>query len=547
MLEYLFHKLQYRIVRKTDHLKGSGEAGEFAGMGKSDSPAASIPIAGFLDDNRTYLESLFEKSSDIKIREFTFTREKRYRALLLFVDGLADGDLINEAIIEPLMYGRIPNGDIRLGKQPSVPCNSMEDLKNNLLSIGDLSMASNMAEVLSSILYGDTALFVDGFSEAVLISSKKFEKRGVEEPTNETVVRGPKESFNENLRTNTSLLRRKIKDPNLVIETMNIGKRTKTFVGVAYIKGLADPKLIQQIQARLEKIDTDSILESGYIEQYIEDAPFSIFQTIGHTEKPDVLAAKLLEGRVGIFVDGTPFVLTAPLLMVEMFQTAEDYYTKPWFASLLRMMRYMAFFLSVFTPAIYVALTTFHQELLPTSFLFSLASVREELPFTSFVETLIMLLIFEILKEAGLRLPKPIGQTISIVGALVMGEAAVSAGIVGAPLVICVALTAVAGFVVPALNDQGAILRIVFLLLAGFMGGFGITVGFIGLLIHLASLRSFGFAYVSPFLPYSARGIKDTFVRAPLWLMRTRPVKMAENDEVRENCQIPPGEEKQGN
>lgn len=522
MVGYVFRKWKSHVVRKTANLEGSGQAGL-----QEKHPAVSNNV----EENKQYLAELFTLSGDIKLRELTLPGSTTRRGFLIFVDGLAKGDLINEFVLEPLLH-----------RSGAISYQTMRDVTENLLAVGDVKLTEQMADVLSAVLFGDTALFLDGLGEAALLSTKGFEKRGVEEANNETVVRGPKESFNENLRTNTTLLRRKIKDASLVIEGGVIGRRTKTPIALAYIRGLADPKLLERIRGRLASIDTDSILESGYVEQYIEDAPFSLFQTIGHTEKPDVLAAKLLEGRVGIFVDGTPVVLTAPLLLVELFQSAEDYYIRPWFASFLRMLRYVSFFLSIFTPALYVALTTFHQELLPTSFLFTLASVREGLPFTSFVETLVMLLIFEVLREAGLRLPKPIGQTISIVGALVMGEAAVSAGIVGPPLVICIALTAVAGFVVPALSDQQTVLRFAFLFLAGFMGGFGITIGFIGLLIHFSSLQSFGFAYAAPFLPFSARDWKDTWIRAPLWLMRTRPVRMAEQDEVRENCPVPPAE-----
>ncbi|MBR5500434.1 MAG: spore germination protein, partial [Clostridia bacterium] len=273
-----------------------------------------------------------------------------------------------------------------------------------------------------------------------------------------------------------------------------------------------------------------------------EDNPASIFSTVGYTEKPDVAAAKLLEGRVLILVDGTPFVLTTPFLLLEAFQNPEDYYDKPVYASLIRIFRVFAFLVSIFAPALFVSLTTFHQELIPTALLFTMAAAREGIPFTAFSETIVMLITFEVLREAGLRLPRAVGQTISIVGALVMGDAAVAAGLVGAPLVITVAFTAVCAFVVPTLNPQQTILRWLFLLAASFFGGLGIALGAIVLTIHLISLRSFGYPYLSPLAPLRTDDLKDSVIRAPLWLLRRRPVGMAPGNPVREDTPVPGGE-----
>jgi len=290
----------------------------------------------------------------------------------------------------------------------------------------------------------------------------------------------------------------------------------------------------------LEEINIDSILESGYIEQYIEDAPFSLFATVGNSEKPDVIAAKLLEGRAAIIVDGTPFVLTMPFLLLESFQSAEDYYSRPVYTTLIRLTRFFAFFVTVLAPAIYVAVTTFHQELIPTTLLLTMAAAREGIPFPAVAESLIMIAAFEILREAGVRLPRPVGQALSIVGALVMGEAAVSAGLIGAPMVIVIAITAVSGFIVPGQADSAAVLRILYLILGSSMGGFGITVGLLGTLVHLASIRSFGYPYLSPIAPLQAEDLKDTFVRAPLWFMLSRPRGMAEEDVKRRDFFMPP-------
>jgi spore germination protein KA len=379
----------------------------------------------------------------------------------------------------------------------------------------------------------------------MIINSKGWEKRSVTEPGSEAVVRGPRESFVENLRTNTSLIRRKIKNSALIVESMIIGRKTRTNISIAYINGVAKPELISEVKRRLKGIRTDSILESGYIEQFIEDAPGSVFATIGYTEKPDVAAAKILEGRVAILVDGTPFVLTAPFVLLESFQAAEDYYFRPYFATMTRIIRIIGFFITIMAPALYVAATTYHQELIPTSLLITFAQAREGVPFPAFVESLIMIITFEILREAGIRLPRPVGQALSIVGAFVIGESAVSAGIIGAPMVIVVAITAVSGFLVPAQNNSVVALRYIMLILGAALGGFGITLGLIGALVHMSSLESFGYPYLSPMSPFDVEDSKDSVIRAPLWLMISRPKGMAV-DEQRREYEIPPPAEEAG-
>ncbi|HEX3030424.1 MAG TPA: spore germination protein, partial [Clostridia bacterium] len=286
---------------------------------------------------------------------------------------------------------------------------------------------------------------------------------------------------------------------------------------------------ISEIKIRLNRIHTDAVLESGYIEAFIEDAPFSIFSTVGNSEKPDTAAAKILEGRAAILVDGTPFVLTVPMLFIESFQSSEDYYSRPFYSSLVRAIRYLGYFITIIAPAAYVALTTFHQELIPTLLLFTVAAGHEGIPFTSVIEALIMIVIFEILREAGVRLPKPIGSAVSIVGALVIGESAVSAGLIGPIMVIVVALTAISSFVIPAQTDSASILRYFLLILAGLIGGFGIIMGVLLVFIHLASLRSFGTPYLSPIAPFVPTDMKDSFIRMSLRKMVTRPSLIGSN------------------
>ncbi|TGE34605.1 spore germination protein [Desulfosporosinus sp. Sb-LF] len=488
-----------------------------------------------LTTNLDVIKGLLGKNYDVVIRDFTLGEHRQVKAAIVYLNGMTDSNTINENILKPLMF------ESRLTiNNDALNLNAIEVIRTNMLSVGEVSKSTSIQKIIDSCLSGETLLLVDGCLEALEIMTASWNSRSVGEPKTESVVRGPREGFTEKILTNTTLIRRKIKNPDLIMESMKIGQRTKTSVCIVYIKGIANPLLIEEIKRRLIDIKTDSILESGYIEQFIEDAPFSIFSTVANSEKPDTVAAKMLEGRAAILVDGTPFVLTVPMLFIESFQSAEDYYSRPYFASLIRMIRFLSYMISILAPATYVALTTFHQELLPTPLLFSMAAAQEGVPFPAVVEAITMGIIFEILREAGVRLPRPVGQAVSIVGALVIGQSAVTAGLIGAPMVIVVALTAVASFVVPAQTDSGGILRIIFTILAGFIGGFGIMIGLIGVYIHLASLRSFGTPYLSPIAPLIVRDLKDTFVRAPLWTMLTRPRTIGWHDPKRQEFRLKP-------
>ena len=475
-------------------------------------------LSSQLEQNLAALRNILGSSNDIIIREFSLGYDHSIHGAIIFLDGLVDIVTINDNLMKSLMYDTylIPHQD-------TTDLSDISAVKKNLISIGDVQQTSLLNDVVDKIMAGNTLLFIDNSSEALVISTKKWEKRSVEEPQTETVVRGPREGFSETLRVNTSLLRRKIRNRNLCLENLTIGEQTKTDICIVYIKGLVNPKLIKEIRTRMQEISTDAILESGYIEAFIEDAPYSIFSTVGNSEKPDVVAAKILEGRAAILVDGTPFVLTVPMLFLESFQSAEDYYSRPFYSSFIRLIRFGAYLSSILAPASYVALSTFHQELIPTKLLFTMAAGREGVPFPAVAEALIMMLTFDILREAGVRLPRPVGSAVSIVGALVLGQAAVSAGLITPLMVIVVAFTAIASFVVPPQTDSASILRYALLVLAGIAGGFGILMGLLVTFIHLASLRSFGTPYMSPIAPVTLEDLKDTFIRMPLWAMFTRP------------------------
>lgn len=477
-----------------------------------------LKLSSNLTKNIDTLKNIMGLSSDIIYREFSFGSKMHFNAALIFLKGMTEKKTINETIMNSFMYSDKINS-----LENNISNKILDILKDRLISVGDVKENDNINELIASCLSGNTIFLLDGSNKALIVETQGWESRGIQEAKTDAVVRGPREAFCETLNTNMTLIRRKIKNPNLTFENMRIGKQTDTDICIVYLKGVVNQKLIDEVHTRLNRINTDSILESGYIEQFIEDEPFSIFPTVGNSEKPDIIAAKILEGRIAILIDGTPFVLTVPLLFLEGFQSSEDYYSRPFYASFIRLLRFISFSLSILAPVTYVVLSTFHQELIPTTLLFTMASSHEGVPFPAFLEALLMMMAFEILREAGVRLPRNVGQAVSIVGALVIGEAAVAAGLVGGIMVVVVALTAIASFVVPSYIDVTSILRLLLLFLGAFLGIYGVGIGILAILVHLVSLRSFGAPYLSPFAPVTPRDLKDTFVRFPLWSMITRP------------------------
>ncbi|MFD0697599.1 spore germination protein [Paenibacillus sp. GCM10027628] len=478
-----------------------------------------------LDDNHSFIKEMFYDCSDVVVREFEI--EPKIPALLLFVDGLANTELLNDTMKSLMLLG---------GGETAI-----ERIVGSILPVSQTQVSDNYGDLLVSVLSGDTALLVEGNAKAVLLGIRGTEKRSVGEPETETVVRGPKEGFVESLRTNTSMIRRKLKTPRLKMKSMSIGKESNTSLVVCYMDDLAMPSLVEEVVKRLELIHIDAILESGTIEELIQDDAYSPFPQVQYTERPDVIASALLQGRVAIIVDGTPFVLVVPFVFMQIMQASEDYYERFQISTLLRLLRYVFLFLSLTTPALYVAITTYHQDLLPTTLMLSVAAAREAIPFPAVVEAFIMEITFEALREAGIRLPKAVGSAVSILGALVVGQAAVQAGIVSAPMVIVVSITGIASFTIPRYNGAIAIRMLRFpILIAGALFGFyGIFISLMLLLGHLANLRSFGVPYLSPLGPLSTGDLKDTLIRAPWWKMEKRPEFMALQDAQRMDSKLP--------
>ncbi len=485
-------------------------------------------------------KEFFGNSDDIVVRQVKLGLCEQ-DAFLLYIDGMADKKFIADSIMKPLMKLNNVTEDYPETDSLFTLC------KEYVLTAGDVEEAADWDKVLKGVVAGDTALFFSGYKKALLISSQGFPNRGVQEPETESVVRGPREGFSEPLRINTTLIRRKIKNPDLRFESLTVGNQTKTNVCLVYMKDIVNEKVVTELRKRLNRIDTDVIFGAGYIEQFIEDAPFSPFATVGNTERPDVAAGQIMEGRVAIIIDGTPIVLFVPHLFLESFQSPEDYETRPYYVSLIRWLRIGAFFVTIYLPALYVALVTYHQELLPTPLLLSIAAAREGVPFPAFVESVGMGITFEFLREAGVRMPKPVGQAVSIVGALVIGESAVTAGLIGAPMVIITALTAITSFIVPSQVDVTIILRFVLTIAAGASGIYGIIMVTVVIIIHMVSLRSFGVPFLSPLAPLSVPDLKDVIMRAPLWSLGTRPRLIGFHNWRRQGGRNKPGPSKGSN
>ncbi|MBD0381049.1 spore germination protein [Paenibacillus sedimenti] len=467
-----------------------------------------------LDDNELVIKEIFSNCTDLVIRKFQAFDS--IPCMAVFLEVLIDAKAWDDGLLESLMK-----------QEPVVidyPAQLFDVFTYNLSSVVQPEKLEGLNEIAQSIVMGNVVIFIESYNQAISFKIKDNLHRQLEEPSTEAVIRGPRLGFIEKLEINMSLIRHQIRTPLLKMERMSIGRISQTDVTVTYIKNMAPQNVIDEIKKRLSAIDMDSVLESGYIEEMISDHTYSPFPTMQPTQRPDLVAASLVEGKVAILVDGTPIALIAPVTFWYGFQTVEDYYMNFIFATMLRWLRYLFAFLAWAMPSLYVAVTTFHQEMIPTSLALSLAAAREVVPFPGMVETLIMEITFEALREAGVRLPRPVGQTISIVGALVIGQAAVQAGIISAPIIIVVSLTGIASFLIPhpGMSQAISILRFPMVIAAGMFGLYGVGAAMIATLIHVNNLSSFGVPYLKPLAPFEKSGIVDVLVRAPWKVMRKR-------------------------
>ncbi|OMF37172.1 hypothetical protein BK133_06080 [Paenibacillus sp. FSL H8-0548] len=504
-------------------------------------PFAEKPLFSSLEQNMALIKQELGESQDIIFRELLLTDAKRTKVLIVYVQGMVDDEKLNEFIILPLLRNRFPQDE-------SIQAGALLDsMKSSQLSTGIVTDICDWKELFQKLFKGFSIVMIDGVDKAIGANVIGGEKRGIEEPKSEMAIRGPREGFTETLRVNTTMLRRKIRSPKLWMEQWTIGEVSQTSVCIMYVKGLADENVLKDLRERLEGIKIDGILESGYIEELISDQLWSPFPTIKSIERPDTAAGNLLEGRIAILVDGTPFVLIIPTTLNMFFQASEDYYQRFDIATFIRMLRFVSFIIALLMPSVYVAIVGYHHEMIPTQLLLKLAAQREGVPFPAYLEAFVMELVFEILREAVVRMPSAAGNTISIVGGLVIGQSVVEAGIVSPAVVIVVSFTAIASFVSPnySLGIAARLLRFLLLLAASTLGFYGIALVVLVLLLHLSNLRSFGMPYFKPFGPMFIKDMKDTLLRAPLWKMRERPQKLADGNEVRQDLVMEPRKEPQ--
>ncbi|WP_224753448.1 spore germination protein [Paenibacillus terricola] len=462
------------------------------------------------------------------------------RAVIVSTDGLTDPQQLQQFVVDSLtldptydFMNQVPN------TLKELPFHEL--LRQSILKAGSIEEHSRLDETLDALLSGLAILLVDGFDRAFAIDVKHYPDRAITPSEAETVVRGPRDSFTENIRTNTALVRRRIKHPDLRIEGHKVGRVTMTNISILYIKGIARHSIVDEVRSRLKRIDIDAVLESGYVEVMIQDNARSTFPTVYHSERPDVIAAELLEGKIAIMVDGTPYVLIVPALFVSFFHSSEDYYQRADVASFIRLLRFIGVFFTLLGPSFYIALTTFHQEMLPTQLIVRLISQREGVPFPAFVEAMLMEITFDILREAGVRMPKMFGPTVSFVGTLIIGQSAVEAGIVSPAMLIVVAFTAISSLVIPetSMSMSLRLLRYPLMILSGTFGLYGMMAGIILLTLHLCSLRSFGVPYMSPLAPFNGEDVGDTLIRLPHWAANKRPHQLSVEPNTRNRTPRP--------
>lgn len=429
-----------------------------------------------------------------------------------YLDGMASTRLVNESVVKPLL---LVNG---IGDSIS------QVLKEQVLFAGECKAVTSVADMLRAVLYGDTLLLISGSRDALVINTKGWRTRGISEPENERVLQGPREGFDEAALLNLAMVRRRLLTPDLCTEAVRIGRRTETYVFICYLGSLTDEKMLKELKRRLSLIDIDGILDSNYITEQIRDCPGSLFKTAGTTERPDVVAARLLEGRIAIITDGTPVAVTVPYLFSENFQSDEDYYLNYTVSSVGRILRYLCFFLAISIPAVFIAAAAYHRELLPTSLAISLMQLRGGVPFPALTECIMLIFIFEILKETGIRMAQSLGHALSIVGGLVVGQAAVEARIISAPVLIVVALSGIAGLTVPRLKGAVFYLRLILVVLSALFGLYGYITGIAAVIISILDLKSFGVSSTVSLSRLTAQSLKDSVVRAPWRRMIKRPL-----------------------
>lgn len=472
-----------------------------------------------LEQNMAVLKALFTDVDILRMKIIQNSQYKELRFGIAFCDGVVDSAIINDNILRPLMISNAA------APGPTL----LDTLQNQVVQIAEAEQTADFIKIIETVSYGDTVLFVDGIAKALILNTKGFQTRSTIEPDNEKILSGPREGFTESIMQNISFIRRKLRTNELKMKFVSLGKQSQTSVCVCYMNGIANNDIVNEVFRRLNRIDIDAVLDSNYITELIRDQKYALFRTSGYTERPDVVVAKMLEGRIAILVDGSPVAITVPYLFIENFQSGEDYYLSFYYTSFSRMLRFVGFFLTIGVPGIYIAVVAFHHEMLPTPLLINIAAERQSVPLPAAIEAFVMLIVFDILRETGIRMPSNIGQALGIVGALVIGQAAVEAKLVAAPMIIVVGVTGITNLLVPKMNAPVIYLRFFVLALSSVFGFFGFVLSTSVMMIHILNLTSLGIPQVSLGGSFRFQGMKDLAFRAPWWKMLLRSRQITNN------------------
>lgn len=461
---------------------------------------------------------LFNKDADIASRKLVANKKQIY---LFFIDCLIDPELMTTAIIEPI-------------KELKADGNVIKELEEKLLGVGSIKKLDTPTDIPEEIFNASVVIGVEGEKEFLAITTPGYQMRSIAEPPTSSVVRGPREGFIEDLETNLSMLRRRLKTPSLAVKRMTIGKRTKSKIALLFLDGVVNPNIVKKLETSLKNINIDGIIDSYYLEELLEESNEKFFKKLGNSEKPDVIAARILEGRVAILVDGSPIALSVPFIFMEDLQSPGDYYDISHRTTFVRILRVTGLLLAILLPGIYVALQSFHYRVLPLNFLISLLNSIEGISFPPIIEILFVLFLFEILNEASVRMPKQLGMALSIIGALVLGDTAVQAGIITPPSIVVVAISGITLYIIPNQASEATLLRAIFTVVGGFAGFYGIFLSFIILATYLVSIESYGAPYMAPYAPSVATDKKDGFIKVPLSRMIYRPKSYITMDTIRQ-------------
>ncbi|WP_409179165.1 spore germination protein [Brevibacillus fortis] len=462
-----------------------------------------IGMFSSVQENIEYIQNKLFHSGDLKWRSISLNQVEGY---IVYLESLTDQQRIQKEIIQPIEEKKV-------------------GIVEDIITSVEIGIKSDLSQLPTALVQGKGILLFEGSAEAFVVGVGADYKRSISEPVNEGVIRGAHDGFIEHLITNLYLVRKRIENPNLVVRYYQVGNEAKTKLALLYMQDLANSDLVREVDSRLGAIVMDTTLSPGFIAELIEDNPFSLFPQILFTERPDRAVAHLMEGRVVILSDEDPSALILPVTFFAFYQTPDDYHSRWIVGSFLRLIRLFSFITSFLVPALYIAVVAFHPEILPSNLIYTVKGSVDRVPFPPIVEAFLMQITLEVLREAGIRLPSRVGQTIGIVGGLVIGESVVRAGLVSYPMVIVVALTAISSFVAPS-NEISTVSRILgfpLMILAAMFGLIGIMFGLLFILIHLCKLESFGTAYFAPVMPLRIKDLKDTFTRFPIWSLDQRP------------------------